>query len=545
MQSVMIEIFSVILVYLICASIFLNNRNIKEKIKIMYLILPIIFITLFKSITSMVTYDEVNFVAITNKNMIMSQNLFNNISNNIENFEGFGTVYWIIHLLVIYPMRKNFDSSFQFFDLPSRWNHTNVFDFTNLFGPVHISIIMLRIISFVPFVIFFVVISRAYISQLRFPIIKNHIGFYIYIFLILSSPVLWYTGKIAAPDLIVTGITALSGYYFIYKRYNYSFFLLVIGLSFRFSVAPLILTFVIFMLSIFILQRLNSIRQLPFDKSNNFIPSLIGGLIVYIFLNFSLLKDLPKFFENIPTSNIGIYLETFTPLKLASDYKLLWFHEDYIAWDHVSILSLSTLINPIIVISIIILFILKKNYLVSIFISILIFSTNLLMIATGTMYYFWYFFPTLMFLIGMLYKPLTEFRVERISDRLFMFIFVIQIIINVNNSFNQASVSSRWLDTISNFPNSSNCVRQNIELPVLDSATMGKSVFNDSDYNKWDVVRIFNQNEFLEFNMVVDKRSLALIDQENKKKLFYSYTLSANCGELQIFEVKPSQSSVN
>jgi hypothetical protein len=477
--------------------------------------------------------------------MIMSQNLFYNITNNVENFEGFGTVYWIIHLLVIYPMRKHFDSSFQFLDSPSSWDHTNVFNFTNLFGPVHISIIMLRIISFVPFVIFFVVISRAYISQLGFPIMKHHIGFCIYIFLILSSPVLWYSGKIAAPDLIATGITALSGYYFTHKRYNYSFFLLVIGLSFRFSVAPLLLTFLIFMSSKFILQRLNSIRLSAFDKSNNFSPNLIGGLIIFVFLNFSLLKDSSKFIENIPTSNIGIYLETFTPLKLLSDYKLLWFHKDFIAWDHVSILSLSTLINPTLIISIIILFFLKRNYSISIFIFMLIFASNLLMITTGTMYYFWYFFPTLMFLLGLIFKPITQFRIERISDRLFISIFIIQILININNSSNQSSVSSRWLDTIINFPNSSNCVRQYIEFPVLDSSAMGKSVFNESDYNKWDVVEIFNQNDFLKFNMVVDKRSLALIDQENKKKLFYNYKLSVNCGELQIFEVKPSQSSVN
>jgi hypothetical protein len=265
-----------------------------------------------------VTYDEVHFLSIA----VLNSGMFGNWG--ISNFEGFGIIFWTMYTFLAFGVGFFTNSSENFRFIENGFDQTRFFDYTNVFGPPHLTIISLRVIA--------ILLSLAFILKLYSMIQdssnvntdnKAKLWNYGILTIVVVSPIYWWAGKLASPEYFATYLAGFGVICLIKNWTKKSLLYFALAASFKLSVLPIVLgIFLSQAFSIFRGQRLGLPRRaesvFSLFKTNLkwFILPFLGLNVNLVLANQDYLRRLPdaKFNTQIFT-DFEILATTFTAFK--------------------------------------------------------------------------------------------------------------------------------------------------------------------------------------------------------------------------------------
>lgn len=162
---------------------------------------------------------------------------------------------------------------------------------------------------------------------------KNIIAYYGILFLLIT-PMLYWSGKLASPDILAASIVSFGFYLYIFlKKENFAIIIFAIALSIKISVVPIVMTVFIYEIVI----RYNVNKKLWLKPILIHVSILIGIFLflnLYLFINANDYIKTLLFYANNHSNNI----QSLTQLLSSSDIRL--FRLGGSAWDLIFVGSL-------------------------------------------------------------------------------------------------------------------------------------------------------------------------------------------------------------
>ena len=348
--------------------------------KVLYLIFPAIIVQLFHSIFAMITYDEVNFLSIATRN----SGLFGDFS--VENFEGFGMIFWFLYMIIIRTTIFITQDHEKFVFINQGFEHTRFLDYTDFLDTPHLTLIFMR--SFAAgALLLFLAKFMLYIGNLHKETESKGIKLWNFgILLAFSiSPLFAWSGKLASPEYFATFFCGIAAIFTLEKKPLKALVWMSIAFSFKISATPVIvgLLFVILVESV----RQNSRKFCLRDSVVLAFNQLKRPFAIVLILNPILIYDTRSFLGNLPIRNSA--LGQFSGINWENEIKTTLF-TNFQTWDLVSINGFlywgGWFLVPLALVS----WLIQKRFCIRL--TFLAISSFILLIG-GVSFYPWYQFP--------------------------------------------------------------------------------------------------------------------------------------------------------
>ena len=280
------------------------NHIIKSNLLSFYFILVIILIWNYFMISSAfsyaVTHDEITFywVAIFNfYNGDFTELLFQ------KNSYGYGSIWYSLYTFMIYI--SSLITNINYFSLIN-------FDSTIVGAEIKdiyyiLPLIFMKLINIISINMVFIIFLKSFF--------KNTIAIYGILFLLIT-PMLYWSGKLASPDILAASIGFLGVYlYFFSKKIKFSMIIFTIALSIKISLLPIVL--VVFLYDISVKYNKNKIEWIKPIITDWIIVVIVFFLLnLYFFTNTKDYIDTLIFYSNNHKNHIANFIELLSSIDI-------------------------------------------------------------------------------------------------------------------------------------------------------------------------------------------------------------------------------------
>ena len=443
---------------------------------------------------------------------------------NIENYQGFGAVYWIFGHIVYF-----------------------------LFGDVYLFI--LRFLS-----IFSICIAGFCfykIIQLNEYMRANKILIFLFILIFYSTPFLWYTGKLITPEFYLISIIFFSYYWILAKKNNFKILPhLLLGLSAGIKLSSISSIFPIYVYKLFIIDKDLGLRKIIIRNAHHAILILIGFVLAS--------PDIIWDFEGFITRLAG----NSSPRNLAiNDLYYRFFNFNY-AWDLVLTSGIEfCVISVFSIFAMGFIIILNRNY--KIFL-IYAFSTFflLIIISLNGNFLVWYVFTLTIYPITLCCLSFKKLNIKKSKFMIIIATFI--ILVNGYRAYNTYKPTMELRDIfkkdIDNYENNTLCLSESLKnfkendiystnkINFIGNHKHINSIFNYDDivknfsFNKLEGKNIdyfkkfFYDHKLLKIVFFVHKSAYNLLNLDYQFdfynfKMTKSKNLNIDCGNVNVFLV--------
>lgn len=440
--------------------------------KISYFIAPAIFVQILHSVFGMITYDEVHFLSIATSN----SGLFDRFA--LENFEGFGMIFWFLYIIIIRTIIFITQDYDKFTFINEGFDNTRFFDYTNFLDTPHLAIILMRgfaLGSLMLLIVKFLLYIRELSAGKELFVVKYwNMGI---LLALMTSPLFMWSGKIASPELFATSFCGIAALYTLEKKPPKAIFWMTLALSFKISALPV----VIGLLIVILIEPLQEDprkkeRQLLVSKGFEYFKKIA---VIFVILNPIVIYNTTSFLSNLPIKNSTI--GKFEGFDWKSEIKTL-LYVNYQTWDLVSISGFlywgSVFLLPLCLVS----WLLQRHFRVR-FLFLII--SSLVLLTGGVSHYPWYQFPLVcaLFVFATLNPSKMKLKHEisiKIGNYATSILVLLLIFGCVSNGYREIEISRNWnKDRIS--VSSFNCkVNGSLDPRPIDLGLISKSVASET-----------------------------------------------------------------
>jgi hypothetical protein len=441
---------------------------------------------------------------------------------NIENYQGFGAVYWILGHIVYF-----------------------------LFGDIYLFI--LRFLA-----IFSICIAGFCfykIIQLSEYIRANKILIFLFILIFYSTPFLWYTGKLITPEFYLISIIFFSYYWILAKKNNFKILPhLLLGLSVGIKLSSISSIFPIYVYKLFIIDRDISLRKIIIRNINHVALLLIG----FVFASPDIVWDFEGFITRLAGNSSARNLTI-------NDLYYRFFNLSY-AWDLVLINGIEfCVISLFSIVAMGFIMILNRSYKIFLIYTLSILFLLIIISLNGN-FLVWYVFTLIIYPITLCCLSFKKLNIKRLK---FVIIIATSIIlVNGYRAYNTYKPTLELRDVfkkdIANYENTTICLNEAlINLKENDIYSINKINFIgnhkhiNSIFNYYDIAKNFSLNEvegknkdyfkgffydhkLLKIVFFVHKSAYNLLNLDYQFD-FYNYkmtkseNLNIDCGNVNVF----------
>lgn len=437
-----------------------------------------------------------------------------------KNEYGYGGAWFTLYTLMIYisEFLTNLD-----FSILLKTDSTSMGIYLENIGYM-LPLIFMKLINILSLNIVFYILLKHYNNNLDFSIFA--------IFFFLITPMFYWSGKFASPDILSASLIFISVYMYFYKsRVFLAVLLITISLAIKLSALPVLV-------ALFLYELIFNFFEL---KNKRFIPLLQYSLIVYvgfIVLNLYIITNFPDFIDTLIfyVNNHSNHITSYSQFISSINHRL--FSLEGTAWDLVFFGSLSYFsTNAYLIIGFLFLslFFSKKLSINIFFILTFIFSL-LVIIRQST--YGWNWFPYIL-LFPLLFLNLKNNK----FTKLFIFSFLIlSLFYSFQNVRKEIVNKYIQISNLATFKNNKSSIEQCIEDAIESNDFLVKRKLNFSDiqisifgfqsflYSKWRVNDKYQSGDVV---LVGNRTSLILPRLEFKIKK-YKYQ-SKKCSFINVY----------
>ena len=476
---------------------------------------PFLIACIRRTFSSVYVPDEAWFIIISNT----SKQLKNSFVY-APNLEGFGGVFWGLLDVINRIIAIIFPGSLDHGSIRREY----LYDFVSTESSFVVAMIALRVIVFSSLIAWFWMLNSRNTGEDSFSKVIPVI--------VLSFPAMWWSGKIASPELIAGAFAGISGIFFSEKKYNKALLFMSVSVGFKLSGAPLLM----FMFLGLILKE-GKLRR-PSSFLVNVSKLTLSAIFPFLVGNIFLLTNPSDFYNNLerinPKRNYFDLQDTMGNVLQSWTLKPFWLW-DYLTgagfwyWIGSGYLFVLVLLTYVFRLRIVEFAIILSS-------SVL---TGILLSNSGASWAGWYFFPLIFYMVSDFRFPTKSLcksdQSMNLKSKVLAFLLCCILPLGVINGLHERRQFWDHLTDLHTIKSEQNCIRntiqENNQRQVFDLAVLGYSSVSGgatspmfTDYKSGGIY-------------ITGKRSIQLFNSSIRESQSTHIALLKSCGVFKVFKV--------